>query len=184
MCLVCVCVSRFTFVTYPACVCLCVHVRIMACLFICRLTPGRPFLLISAPASLFRSPPSWLVMKTPLSKRQVLCLEASKALRCDIAGGHHQAYPLSATTHQNCVPNLPFPFIYFNAAYLFGAVVTTRVVLSRKAYCCFALEMTVPLFLLFPSTIFINKLQTDGEDSISDIHSHVNQTQTTALMRD
>lgn len=179
------CVSRFAFVTYPVCVCVCVHVRIMACLFICRLTPGRPFLLISAPASLFRSPPSWLVMKTPLSKRQVLCLEASKALRCDIAGGHRQAYPLSAITHQNCVPNLPFPFIYFSAAHLFGALVSTWVVLSGKACCCFALEMTVLLLLLlFHSAIFIDKLQTDGEDSISDIHSHVKQSQTTALMHD
>lgn len=150
----CVCLDLHLLHTQYACVCVCVHVRIMACLFICRLTPGRPFLLISAPASLFRSPPSWLVMKTPLSKRQVLCLEASKALRCDITGGHRQAYPLSATTHQNCVQNLPFPFIYFNAACLFGALVSTWVVLCRKAYCCFALEMTVLLLLLlFPSTI-------------------------------
>lgn len=86
----CVCLDLHLLHTQCACVGVCVHVRIMACLFICRLTPGRPFLLISAPASLFRSPPSWLVMKTPLSKRQVLCLEASKALRCDIAGGHRQ----------------------------------------------------------------------------------------------
>lgn len=67
----------------------------MACLFICRLTPVRPLLLISAPASLFRSPPSWLVMKTLLLERQVLCLKASDALCCDFTGGHSKAYPIS-----------------------------------------------------------------------------------------
>lgn len=67
----------------------------MACLFICRLTPVRPLLLISAPASLFRSPPSWLVMKTLLLVRQVLCLKASDALCCDFTGGHSKAYPIS-----------------------------------------------------------------------------------------
>lgn len=71
------------------------RVRIMACLFICRLTPVRPLLLISAPASLFRSPPSWLVMKTLLLDRQVLCLKASNTLCCDFTGGHSQAYPIS-----------------------------------------------------------------------------------------
>lgn len=47
------------------------------------------------PASLFRSPPSWLVMKTLLLERQVLCLKASDALCCDFTGGHSKAYPIS-----------------------------------------------------------------------------------------
>lgn len=75
------------------CVFVCVCVRIMACLFICRLTPVHPLLLISTPASLFRSPPSWLVMKTQLLERQVLCLKAPNALCCDFTGGHGKSYP-------------------------------------------------------------------------------------------
>lgn len=55
----------------------CVYVKIIGYLFICRLTPARPLLLISAPTSLFRSPPSWLFMKTLLLERQVLRLKAS-----------------------------------------------------------------------------------------------------------
>lgn len=76
--------------------CMCLGVRIIACLFICRLTPVRPLLLISAPASLFRSPPSWLVMKTLLLERQPLCLKPSKALCCAFTGGHRKAFTTSA----------------------------------------------------------------------------------------
>lgn len=86
------------------CVCLCVRVRIMACLFVCRLTPVRPLLLISAPASLFRSPPSWLVMKTLLLERQLLLLKASKAQYHYFIGGHNKAFSTSmsklAAEHQ------------------------------------------------------------------------------------
>ena len=74
--------------------CVCFYVSIMACLFICRLTLVRPLLLISGAASFFRSPPSWLVMKTLLSER-VLCLKASNVRRCDFTGGHREAYPIS-----------------------------------------------------------------------------------------
>lgn len=100
----CDCVSLVSLVLHVlhillhVCVCACARVlRIMACLFICRLTPVRPLLLIRAPASLFRSPPSWLVMKTLLLKRQVLCLKASNALCSDFTGGHIEAYPISMT---------------------------------------------------------------------------------------
>lgn len=90
------------------CACACV-LRIMACLFICRLTPVRPLQLIRAPASLFRSPPSWLVMKTLLLKRQVLCLKASNALCCDFTGGHIEAYPISMTGINHQIPLVVSP---------------------------------------------------------------------------
>ena len=73
----------------------CVCVRIMACLFICRLTLVRPLLLISDPASLFRSPPSWPVMKTLLLERQAISLKTINAQFSHFTGVHSKIFTTS-----------------------------------------------------------------------------------------